>query len=78
MPSKINPSIPPHGNAYTVGVRDNFKIANAEITELQARIDQIGGGGNLVQDVPTNPVGMRWVRRTGLWEQLNVYDGGTF
>ena len=71
--SRINPNVPTTGRAYTAQVRENFKHAYDEITELLNRQTTPG----TIDDVPQNPVGQEWVRMFGLWTQHRV-DGGTF
>jgi hypothetical protein len=77
MPSRINENVPAYGKATTASQRDNWAIAKEEITELQARIDNVGA----VDEVPINPPNELWGRKLGYWlilkDNLNV-DGGTF
>jgi hypothetical protein len=73
MPSRIEPVYPIYGRPTTESVRDNFKIAKVEITELQSRTS--------LEDVPVMPANERWIRQRGKWvihRFSNDVDGGTF
>jgi hypothetical protein len=77
MPSRINVNVPAHGKATTASQRENWSIAHEEITELQTRMDNNTGIG----EVPGNPLNEVWARKTGAWVVLSNYlnvDGGTF
>jgi hypothetical protein len=39
MTSLIDPTVPEEGNAFTRDVRNNFTIAQEEITELQTQVN---------------------------------------
>jgi hypothetical protein len=74
MVSRINIEIPVYGDPTTESVRENFRIAQEEITELQSRTSSI-------YDVPQMPAGEKWIRQRGRWlihRYHNDVDGGVF
>jgi hypothetical protein len=57
MASEINPRFPIFGTPTTASVRDNFNIAQIEITELQNRVREIFDGTVSLPPGPPGPIG---------------------